>query len=59
MAEMDAGFSVELLGRSDADGWAVVCREAGMPRTIMNVYLTRDQAETAAARLQDEVAKNT
>jgi hypothetical protein len=56
---MDAGFSVELLGRSDADGWAVVCREAGMPRTIMNVYLTRDQAETAAARLQDEVAKNT
>lgn len=58
MAEMDVGFTVELLGFSETDGWAVVIREVGLPRTIMSVYLTRAQAEVEAARLQNEVAKN-
>ncbi|HWY16133.1 MAG TPA: hypothetical protein VNX86_13430 [Rhizomicrobium sp.] len=53
---MDTGITVEMLdAHSESDGWAVVYRVAGMPRTIVGVYITRAHAEAAAERIQKQV----
>jgi hypothetical protein len=56
MAQTDAGFTVELLGHWESDGWAVVDRDSGLPRRVIAAYLTREQAEAAAERLQKDRA---
>ena len=58
MAYMNADFSVERVGPSEPNGWAVVYRKAGIPHMVIAVYLTRAQADAAAAQLQEESAKN-
>lgn len=58
MADTDPDFTVELFGPLQSDGWAVVHREAGLPRWVIAVYLTRAQAEAATERFQKEAAKN-
>ena len=56
MTDRDTGITVEMLdAHSESDGWAVVYRVAGMPRTIVGVYLTRAHAEAAAERIQKQV----
>lgn len=51
-------FSVEAIssarhGETALNGWAVVRREGALPREVIAMYLTSEQAEAAAERLRN------
>jgi hypothetical protein len=59
MADMEGGFSVELVGSPNAGasalhGWAVIHHGTSVQRRVVSVYLTIEQAEIAAERLRKE-----